>query len=249
MSKIIVYIFHNFSNDRFIFVIYILLYKPFFIVFSSTGRWSLQYAWFFYLYHFLDFHMSPRWYWILNQNISLFFFENSLNYYPSWGNIPPPDINSLQYTLSKNHKLGWATSLFPMHSPNLFWDYYHHHASSHYDFHYPACICKYQQQIQHTWNWLPPYWTILLYYFWPSGKVKHGNFDIIIILQSGLFKTKITLSRTFHHLDIPHHQYVWPELLFNAVSMKPPRTIAPLFYLCTYINTPLSNLQDSFIDT
>ena len=57
------------------------------------------------------------------------------------------------------------------------------------------------------------------------------------------------MSHPIHHLDITHHQYVSPEVIVNNVSINPLRSIAPIFYQCISINSPLNNLQESFKET
>ena len=57
------------------------------------------------------------------------------------------------------------------------------------------------------------------------------------------------MSHPIHHLDIPHHQYFWTEVLLNNISVNLLRSIYPPFYQCNSINPPLPNLQYYFKET
>ena len=66
--------FYNLVNVRCIVDIYILLYKPFFLVFSSMGRCSLQYVWELYLSEiFWTSTCLIIRIWVFNQTLSHFF--------------------------------------------------------------------------------------------------------------------------------------------------------------------------------
>ena len=121
--------FKCFYNDRCIVGIYIFLcYPSFFILFSSMGRWSIQYVWYLCLY---DIFWTSTLLLLINALYS--FSKNIMKLsYISRKYFIPTHTFTLLHAMKKTET--WmGHQVVPMHYPNQFGTYSHRYASSNCD--------------------------------------------------------------------------------------------------------------------
>ena len=117
-----------------------------------------------------------------------------------------------QYMLKMKEKIGWATSLFPMHSSNQFGTYYCHCVSRYCDFPLPPCIYNYQKKsiiieldyhpIHHLYLFLLTIWHSQTWKGWHHHNIIIWLLNIKIIKLCLIpFTTKISHITIFFVLE------------------------------------------------